>query len=147
MEVRDLRAGRDSLRLPLGLDGRDLVKHLSSRDTAVLKSQVTRNLLGQGLALHLRIEVEQADLTFDYGILRGTEWGRTRVRIHLQHGNARLAECTGTATLEKRVAQPRRKSLEDLFAEGLAMAVYGCLESTKEELMKSFQGTPGRGRI
>jgi hypothetical protein len=147
VEIRDQRAGRDSLRLPPGKGRQVLAKHLSPRDSAVLLSQVRRNLLGQGLALHLRVEVEQADLVLDHGVFRGLESGRTKVRILLQHGNARLAECTGTSTLEKRAARARRGPLEDLFAEGLAMAVYGCLESTKEELRKSFQGTPGRSRI
>jgi hypothetical protein len=147
VEIRDRREGRDSLRFPPDKGRRTLAKHLSSRDTSVIRSQVGRNLLGQGLALHLQVEVEQADLTFEYGLLRGMEAGRTKVRIRFQHGNARLAECTGTATLEKRSPRGRSRPLEDLFAEGLAMAVYGCLESTKEELKKSVRGAPGRSRI
>lgn len=147
VEIRDARPVRGEVEVPFFAGSRrSFTQPLSPADSATLAGQVRRNLTGDGVPFHLKVVVDRGDVAYEAGFLRNRETAQVKITISLWHGTFKAAECNGSSTLEKRSPRVSRESMQALFAEALAMGVYTCLESTKEELKKSPGRLPG-GRI
>lgn len=150
LDIRDTRQGIGPLEEPSlsRSGGFARAKTLDSADRAALRAQVERDMTGTGLPLHLDIAVERAEVGW-HGkwILRATEQGRFHVRIAFRHGTTRLAECSGSATLERPNIHATRDSLGKIFRYGLVASIHQCLEATREELKKAAQVQPGAAPI
>ncbi|HLP30652.1 MAG TPA: hypothetical protein VK150_04765 [Geothrix sp.] len=150
LDIRDIRQGIGPLEEPSlsRAGGFARSKTLDSADRDALRAQVERDMTGTGLPLHLDITVERAEVGW-HGkwILRATEQGRFHVRIAFRHGTTRLAECSGSATLERPNIHATRDSLGRLFRYGLVASIHQCLEATREELKKAPQEPSGTAPI
>lgn len=147
--IRDDRKDSSEIKIPFltGIGTRMFAKPIAAADSFAVIGQVRRNVTGQGVPVHLLVSIEEAVVGYENSIFKELERGRFKIRIGFWHAHAKIAECTGKASLERRTLNTTEGHLREIFEEGLILSIYQCLESTKEELRKGQRTAPGASPI
>lgn len=149
LDIRDARKGQSEIKIAFltGIGTRMFVKPITAADSFAVIGQVRRNVTGQGVPVHLLVSIEEAVVGYENSFWKEMERGQFKVRIGFWHAHAKIAECTGKASLERGTHNTTEGDLREIFEEGLTLGVYHCLESTREELQKGPRSAPGAGPV
>lgn len=107
---------------------------LDSLDSLAILGQLRRNWLDRGKWISVKVRVVEAQAGYQVFFWHADEFCKAKINIQAYSGGAKVAECSGSAELQRRSPWASEKSMKRIFAEALDLSVYKCLEAVRPEL-------------
>ena len=107
---------------------------LDSLDSSAISGQLKRHWSGRGNRYSVNVRVDEAQVGYQVFFWHADEFSKTKVTLQAYSGNAKVAECSGNAELQRRSQKASEKSMKSMFDEALELSVYKCLEAIRPQL-------------